>query len=116
MTFGHVGKLFMNCENEHCIKVDTSSHIEGGKYSANLRTIHGVKCSGLRYIQYERFCKATGLGICSETMFSGIEHIYYKATEDTAKELIEDALNMEIGQAVANVPDPSEFLVNNYYH
>ena len=99
----------MNCENEHCIKVDTSSHIEGGKYLANLRTMHGVKCSGLRYIQYERFCKAAGLGFCSETMFSDIEQIYYKATEDTANESIEDALNMEIGQAVANVPDPSEF-------
>ena len=109
MTFGHVGKLFMNCENEHCIKVETSSHIEGGKYLANLRTIHGVKCSGLRYIQYERFCKAAGLGFCSETMFFDIEQIYYKATEDTANESIEDALNMEIGQAVANVPDPSEF-------
>ena len=42
-------------------------------------------------------------------MFSDIEQIYYKATEDTANESIEDALNMEIGQAVANVPDPSEF-------
>ena len=57
MTFGHVGKLIMNCNNGHCVKVDTSPHIEGGKYLANLRIIHGVKCSGLRYIQYERFWK-----------------------------------------------------------
>ena len=69
-----------------------------------------MKCSGLRYIQYEQFCKAAGLGFCSETIFSDIEHIYYKATENTVKESIQDALNMEIGQAVANVPDPSEFL------
>ena len=109
MTFGHVGKLIMNCQNGHCVKVDTSPHIEGGKYLANLRIIHGVKCSGLRYIQYERFCKAAGLGICSETMFSDMEDIYCKSTEDTAKESVEDALNMEIGQAIANVQDPSEF-------
>ena len=50
--FGHVGKLIMNCENGHTFKVDTSSHIKGGKYLANLKIIiHGVKCSGLRYIQ-----------------------------------------------------------------
>ena len=38
-----------------------------------------------------------------------MEDIYYKATEDRAKESVEDALNMEIGQAIANVQDPSEF-------
>ena len=81
----------MNCENGHTLKVDTSSHIEGGKYLANLRIIHGVKCSGLRYIQYERFCKAIGMGICSKTMFCDVEGIYSKATEDTAKESLDDA-------------------------
>ena len=60
-------------------------------------------------MQYKRFCKAAGLGICSETMFSDMEDIYCKATEDTAKESVEDALNMETGQAIANVQDPSEF-------
>ena len=107
--FGHVGKLILNCENGHTVKIDTSSHIEGGKYLANMRIIHGVKCSGLRYIQYERFCKAVGMGICSETMFSDVEEIYCKATEDTANEALEDALNMEIAQAIANTEDPSEF-------
>ena len=109
MTFGHVGKLIMNCENGHCVKVDTSPHIEGGTYLANLRIIHGVKYFGLRYIQYERFCKAAGLGICGETMFSDMEDIYCKATENTAKKSVKDVLNMEIGQAIANVQDPSEF-------
>ena len=107
--FGHVGKLIMNCENGHTLKVDTSSHIEGGKYLANLRIIHGVKCSGLRYIQYERFCKVIGMGICSETMFCDVEGIYCRATEDTAKESLDDALNMEIGQAIANSQDPSDY-------
>ena len=107
--FGHVGKLIINCENGHTLKVDTSSHIEGGKYLANLRIIHGVKCSGLRYIQYERFCKAIGMGICSETMFCDVEWIYCKATEDTAKESLDDAFNMEIGQAIANSQDPSDY-------
>ena len=49
------------------------------------------------------------MGICSEAMFCDVDGIYCKATEDTAKESLDDALNMEIGQAIANSQDPSDY-------
>ena len=105
---GHVGKLIMNCENGHTVKVNTSSHKEGGNV-ANLRIIHGAKCSGLRHIQFERFYKATGMGICRETMFSDVAGIYCKANEDAANEILEGVVNIEIGQVIANSQDPPDY-------
>ena len=78
------------------------------KHVAIMLTVHGVKCSVLRHIQYET-CKSVGMGICSETMFSFVEKIYYKATEDTTIEALENALNMEIDQVIANTEYPSGF-------
>lgn len=72
MAFGHVGKLILTCSKGHTLRCDTSPHIEGGKFLANLRMIHGVNSSGLRYVQYERLCKATGIGLCSGSMFSDV--------------------------------------------
>ena len=108
MAFGHVGKLILTCSKGHTLRCDTSPHIEGGKFLANLRMIYGVNSSGLRYVQYERLCKATGIGLCSESMFSDVQNIICEVTEDAAKISMETALLMEIGQSVANSSDPSQ--------
>ena len=108
MAFGHVGKLILTCSKGHTLRCDTSQHIEVGKFLANLRMIHGVNSSGLRYVQYERLSKATGIGLCSESMFSGVQNIICEVTEDAAKISMETALLMEIGQSVANSSDPSQ--------
>ena len=78
------------------------------QHLANMLTVHGVKCSVLRHIQYETY-KSLGMGICSETMFSFVEKIYYKAAEDTTNEALENTLNMEIDQVIANTEYPSGF-------
>ena len=106
MSFGHVAKLILRCSEGHTLQCDTSPHIEGGKFLANLRMIHGVNSSGLRYVQYERLCKATGLGICPESMFSDMQNLICDATEAVAKSSMESALNTEIGQSVANSVNP----------
>ena len=104
--FEHVAKMIMRCTDGHTLRCDTSPHIEGGKFLANLRMIHGVNSSGLRYVQYERLCKATGLGTCSESMFSDIQNIICDATETVAKLSMESAINTEIAQSLANSVDP----------
>ena len=106
MSFGHMAKLILRCPEGHILRCDTSPHIEGGNVLANLRMIHGVNSSGLRYVQYERLCKATGLGICPESMFSGMQNIICDATEAAAKSSMESALNTEIGQSAANSVNP----------
>ena len=37
MLFGHIAKLILRCSEEHSLRCDTSPHIEGGKFLANLR-------------------------------------------------------------------------------
>lgn len=106
MTFGHVGKLILTCSKGHTLRCDTSPHIEGGKLLANIRMINGVNSSGLRYVQYERLCKASGLGVCPESMFSDVQNIFCEVTEAIAKQSMETALNTEIGQSVANSANP----------
>ena len=106
MSFGHVAKLILRCSEGHTLRCDTSPHIEGGKFLANLRMIHGVNSSELRYVQYERLCKATGLGICPESMFSDVQNLICDATEAVAKSSIESALNTEIVQSVENSVNP----------
>ena len=49
------------------------------------------------------------MGIYSETLFCDVEGIYCQATEDTEIESLDDALNIEIGQAIANSQDPSDY-------
>ena len=106
--FGHVAKLILKCANGHTLRCDTSPHIEGGKFLANMRMIHGVNSSGLRYVQYERLCKATGLGVCSESMFTDVQKIICEATDIVARTSVESALNAEMAQAVANSLNPLE--------
>ena len=40
-------------------------------------------------MQYERLCKATGLGICPESMFSDMQNLICDATEAVAKSSME---------------------------
>ena len=59
-TFGHVQKHYLKCKDMHTLKLDTSSRLPGGKFLVNLRVLHGIYSSGLRYAQYERFAKYAG--------------------------------------------------------
>ena len=92
VRFGHVGKIKFRCQNNHTLKMDTSPHIEGGKYLANLQIIHGLYMSGLRYGQYERFCEGSFFGCCPESSFSNNHSMYCDVTSATAFESIKDAL------------------------
>ena len=103
-------------DNGHCVKVDTSPHIEGGKYLANLRIIHGVKCSGLRYIQYERFWKAAGLGICSETCFLTWKIFTVKRQKIQPKSLLKMHWTWKLGKPLQMFRIHQNFFGNWYYH
>ena len=108
--FGHVGKLNFQCIEGHSLKCDTSSHLEGGSFTANMKVVHSVYTSGLRHAQYERFCNGAGIGSCSETVFKNVHDIFCETIELAAKESIQTAMNEEIAQAVANMTeDNSEF-------
>ncbi len=60
--FGHVSKITLKCCEGHSLRMDSSPHIEGGKFLVNMRMIHAVNTSGLRYVQYERFSTAGRIG------------------------------------------------------
>ena len=50
----------LHCKEMHTLKLDTYSRLPGGKFLVNLRVLHGICSSGLRYAQYERFAKYAG--------------------------------------------------------
>ncbi len=94
--FGHVSKITLKCCEGHSLRMDSSPHIEGGKFLVNMRMIHAVNTSGLRYVQYERFSTAAGLGVCSDTMFSDVHDMYCEATEECAEQSFQEAVGIEI--------------------
>ncbi|KAK3087306.1 hypothetical protein FSP39_004483 [Pinctada imbricata] len=92
-TFGHVQKLTLKCKDMHTIKIDTSSRLPGGKFLVNLRVLHGIYSSGLRYAQYERFAKYAGIGVIPESAFHEVQDMFCDVTDDAVKESVSDALD-----------------------
>ena len=95
-TFGHVQKLTLQCKENHTLKMDTSTRLPGGKFLVNLRVMHGIYASGLRYAQYERFARTAYFGAISETAFHEIQDMYCDVTETVAQESISDAVDEEV--------------------
>ncbi|MES9884387.1 MAG: hypothetical protein ABW185_26365 [Sedimenticola sp.] len=93
--FGHVGKVKFVCHQNHTLKMDTSPHIEGGKYLANMQIMHGVYASGLRYIQYERFCQSAMFGQIAESTFLNLHDIYCDVTKAIREESVIEARQVE---------------------
>lgn len=93
--FGHVGKITFACQSGHELKIDTSPHIEGGKFLGNMQIMHALYTSGLRFSQYERFCDGAMLGKCPETLFINTHDMYCDATEVLTKESITEARQEE---------------------
>ena len=81
-TFGHVKKFVLTCVDGHTLRLDSSPHMEGGKFLVNMRLMHGMYSSGLRYSQYERFCNSAGIWVCSEDSKSTF---YHKKTPDMTR-------------------------------
>lgn len=59
--------------------------------------------------QYERFCHAARIGVCSETMFADVQEIYGDATKACAEKSMQDAIHNEIGQTLADFEYPEHF-------
>lgn len=93
--FGHVGKVIFACQNKHELKLDTSPHIQSGKFLGNMQMMHALYTSGLRYSQYERFCDGAIFGRCPETFFMNSHDMYCDATEELAKESVTEARQEE---------------------
>ena len=95
--FGHVGKITFVCRENHTVTADTSSHLPGGgTFLANMRIIHGVNTSGLRYSQYKRFCDASGIGSCAESAFENHYDLYCDRIQKLANGSMEEAINNEV--------------------
>ena len=93
---GPSGPLVLKYANRNRLRYDTSPHIEGRKFLANKKMIHGVNSSGLINVQYERHCKATGLGICPASMFTDVHKIVCEATDTVLWISVEKAPNAEM--------------------
>ena len=102
---GHVGKITFMCADKHTFKCDTSQHIEGGQFLANLRMLHAIFGSGLRYSQYERMAQAAKFGVCAESYFENAQHVYCEITSKVANESIKRALEEEEARTKSNCTD-----------
>ena len=102
-------KKFLTSVDSHTLRLDSSPYMAGGKFHFNMRLMHGVYSSGLRYSQYERFCNPAGIGVCSETMFADIFDTYCDATKVCAEMSMQDALHNKIGHTLANFDYPEYF-------
>ena len=94
--FGHVGKISLLCEHGHSYRIDTSSRLPDGKFVVNFRIMHGIYTSGLRYIQYERFAKATGIGCLPYSFLNEMQELDCAKTEEIALECIREAVDEEV--------------------
>ncbi|KAK3106301.1 hypothetical protein FSP39_017387 [Pinctada imbricata] len=108
-TFGHVQKLTLKCKDMHTIKIDTSSRLPGGKFLVNLRVLHGIYSSGLRYAQYERFAKYAGIGVIPESAFHEVQDMFCDVTDDAVKESVSDALDDEVGTTVLECDNVDDY-------
>ncbi|KAK3086820.1 hypothetical protein FSP39_023965 [Pinctada imbricata] len=106
--FGHVGKVTFVCRENHTVTADTSSHLPGGTFLANMRMIHGVNCSGLRFSQYKRFCDASGIGLCTENSFENHYDTYCDKTEKLAMDSVQEAINDEIAYGILQSEENGE--------
>ena len=105
---GHAGKVTFMCEDKHTFKCDTSPHIEGGKYYVNLRMMHAVFGSGLRFTQYERACNSANIGVCPESFFGNVHDIYCDVTSDVTSSCIRDAINDEVAHTILQCDEEME--------
>jgi len=62
----------------------------------NFRIMHGIYTSGLRYIQYERFAKATGIGCLPYSFLNEMQELDCAKTEEIALECIREAVDEEV--------------------
>ena len=65
----HSAKFTYMCQDNHTLKCDSSPYVEEGKYLIKLRFMHVLLGTGLRYSQYEHFCKAANIGVCLESYY-----------------------------------------------
>ena len=92
----HSAKFTFMCQDNHTFKCDSSPYVEGGKYLVNLRLMHALLGTGLRYSQYERFCKAANIGVCPESYYGNIHEQYCEVTSAVTKEKIQNAIDEEV--------------------
>ena len=95
--FGHVCKMEFSCCVKSCssVKWDSSPHIEGGKYYANVRMIHAYLTSGLRKVQYDRFATEASIGTISESSIDSLLDLHTTCTEKAANESMTRAIGEE---------------------
>ena len=102
--FGHTGKVTFTCKKNHIVTADSSQHLPGGMFLANLRMIHAWNATGLRYSQYKRFCDSANFGLIPEGMFENQHELYCLKTEELTRESIAEAINEEVATEVLRFP------------
>ncbi|CAH1277646.1 Hypp9739 [Branchiostoma lanceolatum] len=92
----HAAKLTMYCPKNHAIVWDSSPHFRN-KFLVNYRIAHAYFSSGMRPIQYEKFCVAAGMGQIEEkTLRSHYQAKYSIEAAAMADESRSKALKEEI--------------------
>jgi hypothetical protein len=87
-------------QRNHLISADSSQHLPGGLFLVNLRKMHSVYATGLRYSQYKRLCEAGNIGIIPESAFESQHDVYCCTTRDMAEEAITKAVNEEVATEI----------------
>lgn len=95
---GHVAMITLGCDSKkHKYTWSSSPHMPNSKkFLVNYRMVHGIACSGILPVAYQRFCNAAGIGYMGETQREPLKKGHDEAIADVYEDSIEDALYEEI--------------------
>ena len=91
----HVAKVTFNCSDKHSFSWDTSPHIERGWYLVNARMCHAYLSSGLRKIQYNRFCNHAHIGQIPDSSVDKLFDIHTESLTEVAEASMQVAIGEE---------------------
>lgn len=93
--FAHAGKAELTCAAKHQVRWDTSPHVEGGNFLVNLRMTHAYLTSGLRKVQFDRFCHHAHLGSTADSAVQSVYERHLEVVQATADKSMNMALDEE---------------------
>jgi hypothetical protein len=96
---GHVAVCEMKCDHKskHRITWNSSPKLPNGSFLVNDRILHGMICSGMLPVHYERLCGGSGIGIIG----TGRRSNFFTTYKDAIKSEYETSIELALLQEVA---------------
>ncbi|CAH1238875.1 Hypp5655 [Branchiostoma lanceolatum] len=112
---GHVAVVKIQCRRG-CIYRWTSSPHVGKPFLVNLRIAHGYLSSGILPNQYQRICKAAGIGKLSDDKLKKSMILYSEVVDAMVTASMEKAMDEEIGDGEQEEEESKLSIVTDARH